>query len=280
MCLVLTACSTTSTTSEYESTEENPLSETEEKHITQMEFSDDDEFWEYAEKTYPVTSIDEISAGSKKRETILVDGIFLGSKDENAITKKYTIGFKSEDGSYKCYSETFMPSFNNLMTDMSIMDILKQGDLIRICAFMPNGNFVDFDTMYGLKIIGYDENAVKTALNISENPLLNITEQTGAVYSGDKSKILGSRGYIFISKDILEKITSDQLMEFAQKRVQDSGYNWFSIICEDGTGICFSACDIYYPSYGKLDSDGAITEGYGDITWDFDANTYTYTERQ
>ena len=34
------------------------------------------------------------------------------------------------------------------------------------------------------------------------------------------------------------------------------------------------------PSYGKLDTDGAITDGYGDITWDFDANSYTYTPRQ
>lgn len=91
-----------------------------------MEFSDDNEFWTYAEKTYSITSIDEISAGNKNREIILIDGIVLGSEDENAITKKYTIGFRSEDGSYKCYSETFQPSWNNLMTDISIMDTLKQ----------------------------------------------------------------------------------------------------------------------------------------------------------
>ena len=66
-----------------------------------------------------------------------------------------------------------------------------------------------------------------------------------------------------------------------QEKVKDNPwYNWVSIICEDGTGICFSGSDIYYPSYGKLDTDGAITDGYGDITWDFDANSYTYTPRQ
>lgn len=172
LCFSLTACSTTSTTSEYESAEEDSQSESKEKYITQMEFSDDNEFWTYAEKTYSITSIDEINAGNKKREIILIDGIVLGSENENAITKRYTIGFKSEDGSYKCYSETFEPSWNNLMTDISIMDTLKQGDLIRICAFTPNGNYVDFDSMYGLKIIGYDENAVKTILHMSENSTL------------------------------------------------------------------------------------------------------------
>lgn len=177
LCFSLTACSTTSTTSEYESTEGDSQSESKEEYITQMEFSDDNEFWTYAEKTYSITSIDEISAGNKKREIILIDGIVLGSEDENAITKKYTIGFRSEDGSYKCYSETFQPSWNNLMTDISIMDTLKQGDLIRICAFTPNGNYVDFDSMYGLKIIGYDENTVKSILHTSENSALTETQE-------------------------------------------------------------------------------------------------------
>ena len=115
----------------------------------------------------------------------------------------------------------------------------------------------------------------------SDNPLMNADLNTGTVYSGDKSKVLGSYGYINISKAVLKNITEEQFEEFAQEKVKDNPwYNWVSIICEDGTGICFSGSDIYYPSYGKLDTDGAITDGYGDITWDFDANSYTYTPRQ
>ena len=146
---------------------------------------------------------------------------------------------------------------------------------------LTDGNSIDAELLSSLNrnVLSAEDNS-SIQPNATFNPLLNAQVVTAPVKSGDNSKVLGTYAYISISKDILKSVTLEQFTEFAQTVVDNSGYNWFSIICEDGTGICFSSCDIYYPSYGKLDTDGAITDGYGDITWDFDTNSYTYTPRQ
>lgn len=145
-----------------------------------------------------------------------------------------------------------------------------------------NDQFIEFhDVDLVSEIKKYNNlDGLSKSTSDSSNPLLNAQVVTAPVKSGDNSKTLGTYAYISISKAILKAVTLEQFTEFAQTVVDNSGYNWFSIICEDGTGICFSGSDIYYPSYGKLDTDGAITDGYGDITWDFDTNSYTYTPRQ
>lgn len=148
---------------------------------------------------------------------------------------------------------------------------------------LPDGSDIDAEFLSSLSknALSVTENnsASQTSSDVS-NPLLNAQLMTAPVKSGDNSRTLGTYAYINIAKNILKTVTLEQFTEFAQTVVDNSGYNWVSIICEDGTGICFSGSDIYYPSYGKLDTDGALTDGYGDITWDFDANSYTYTPRQ
>ena len=150
------------------------------------------------------------------------------------------------------------------------------------CLEFLNDQFIEFhDVDLVSEIKKYNNlDGLSESASDSSNPLLNAQVVIAPVKSGDNSKTLGTYAYISISKDILKSVTLEQFTEFAQTVVDNSGYNWFSIICEDGTGICFSGSDIYYPSYGKLDTDGAITDGYGDITWDFDTNSYTYTPRQ
>lgn len=147
---------------------------------------------------------------------------------------------------------------------------------------LTSGSEIDSELLSSLsrKTLSSTESTPSSNTDDSSNPLLNAKISTAPVKSGDNSKTLGTYAYINIAKDVLKTVTLEQFTEFAQTVVDNSGYNWFSIICEDGTGICFSSCDIYYPSYGKLDTDGAITDGYGDITWDFGTNSYTYTPRQ
>lgn len=150
------------------------------------------------------------------------------------------------------------------------------------CLEFLNDQFIEFhDVDLVSEIKKYNNlDGLSESASDSSNPLLNAQVVTAPAKSGDNSKTLGTYAYISISKAILKAVTLEQFTEFAQTVVDNSGYNWFSIICEDGTGICFSGSDIYYPSYGKLDTDGAITDGYGDITWDFDTNSYAYTPRQ
>lgn len=169
-------------------------------------------------------------------------------------------------------------------------DVITLSEMLGVTFFEADSPFIEFlndqfiefhdvDLVSEIKKYNNLDGLSKSASD-SSNPLLNAQVVTAPVKSGDNSKTLGTYAYISISKAILKAVTLEQFTEFAQTVVDNSGYNWFSIICEDGTGICFSGSDIYYPSYGKLDTDGAITDGYGDITWDFDTNSYTYTPRQ
>lgn len=87
------------------------------------------------------------------------------------------------------------------------------------------------------------------------------------VKSGTGEKI-GEYAYIRIMKSQLEEITEENYKEFAETVVKDSGYNWVSIVCDDGTGICFPGSMYYAAQYGKQDSDGGILEQYGTITLD------------
>lgn len=238
---------------------------TEDVPITKISFSNDDEFWTYAETKYSVTPIEEIRSGEKKRETLLVDALFLGVKEESSITQKYYIGYKLMDGTYQCFSTNFMPTVNDLMTSFSVMESLKQGDIIRICVRIPNGNYIDFDSLYGLKIIGHDEEAVKIALNISDNPLMNLKLEENNVMNGDNTFSIGKWALYRMEKTDMQEITQEQYKEFVESKVKGSEYKWCSIFFTDGTGIQWAGSLSSYGTYGEMDLDGCVTKPIGNI---------------
>lgn len=94
--------------------------------------------------------------------------------------------------------------------------------------------------------------------------------------SGD---VIGEYAYIRIMKKQLEGITEENYKEFAESVVKDSGYNWVSILCDDGTGICFPGSMYYVADYGKQDADGSILESYGTITLN-ESGGYTYDKAE
>lgn len=100
------------------------------------------------------------------------------------------------------------------------------------------------------------------------NILIASTVQTSDVKSGAGNNKIGTRAYIEISKEDLKTVTAEEYTEFSETVVSDSGYNWFSIICDDGTGICYAGCIISIAEYGELDAEGCITNvtGYISIT--------------
>lgn len=111
----------------------------------------------------------------------------------------------------------------------------------------------------------------------SDNPLLNAEIQIGDVLDGTKSKKLGEWAEIQISKAVLEEITQEQFSEFCNDIVNESGYSWFTISCEDGTGIQFAGSIPYVSTYGSLDNEGCIAESMGTIMVQEDGK-YIYTE--
>lgn len=111
----------------------------------------------------------------------------------------------------------------------------------------------------------------------SDNPLMNAKIQIADVMNGTKSEKLGEWAEIQISKAVLEEITQEQFSEFCNDIVNESGYNWFTISCEDGTGIQFAGSIPYVSTYGSMDNEGCIAESMGTIMVQEDGK-YIYTE--
>ena len=113
----------------------------------------------------------------------------------------------------------------------------------------------------------------------SDNPLLLSGFFTGDVLSGT-GKNIGTYGYTLIEKSDLPDINSNKfseyLSEFADEKVQDSGYNWVSIIFDDGTGVFFGGSGTLFADYGNLDDEGCIIDLFG--TFIKNSGRYEYEE--
>lgn len=113
----------------------------------------------------------------------------------------------------------------------------------------------------------------------SSNPLMNVEVQIADVMNGTNSEKLGEWAEILIGKETLKEITQEQFAEFCNEIIKDSGYNWFTISCEDGTGIQFVGSVSYVSTYGNLDNEGRITEPIGTIMVQEDGS-YNYKEAE
>jgi len=104
------------------------------------------------------------------------------------------------------------------------------------------------------------------------NILLDAEFKVANVMNGSNTEKIGEYGYINVTKEDLKTVTEEQYSEFATTKVKDSGYNWVSIICNDGTGICFTGSMYFAGTYGQLDNEGCVTEGMGNITLQSDGS--------
>lgn len=112
-----------------------------------------------------------------------------------------------------------------------------------------------------------------------DNPLLDADVYIYDVTNGTGTEKIGEWAEVKISKEVLKSIDPVQFSEFCKSRVKDSGYNWYTISFEDGTGIQFAGSVSYVATYGTLDSDGCIAESKGTIMVQEDG-TYGYTEAE
>lgn len=111
------------------------------------------------------------------------------------------------------------------------------------------------------------------------NPLLDAEVSVYDVMNGTKTEKLGEWAEIQVSKAILANVTQEQFSEFCNTRVKDSGYNWYSINCGDGTGIQFAGSISSVATYGTIDNESCIIESSGTIMVQEDG-TYSYTESE
>ena len=112
---------------------------------------------------------------------------------------------------------------------------------------------------------------------IPHNDLMDYELTVKDVLNGSGDTVIGQCAYIRVSANELEEMTADHLREFAESRVEGSGYSWVSIIVTGGNGICFPGSDPAFAEYGKLDEDGSLLESVG--TWMQQSDgSYTYSE--
>lgn len=105
--------------------------------------------------------------------------------------------------------------------------------------------------------------------------LMNATVFKADVYNGIKTEVIGERAYIIFPKEFLRNITEKDYSEFINSNVKGKNYNWFSIICDDGTGIHFASSFSDLGTYGKLNNEGGITDALGFI-YENKSGGYTY----
>lgn len=109
----------------------------------------------------------------------------------------------------------------------------------------------------------------------ASNILLDAKVKTEDVKNGSGTDTVGTRAYIKAKKADLKNISADDFSAFCDY-VKTCDYNWFTIVCDDGTGIVFNGCDVSIIQYGELDDTGRSDKTLGYIR--LKDGVYSYEE--
>ena len=110
------------------------------------------------------------------------------------------------------------------------------------------------------------------------NILLDAEVQVADVMTGDGSEKIGEYAYITITKDQAQALTEDEFIAFLNERVNGCGYNWFTVVLDDGTGVAYSGGSTLAGTYGQLAADKTVEKELGYITFDGEKVTYEKAE--
>lgn len=113
----------------------------------------------------------------------------------------------------------------------------------------------------------------------SINVLMTAPVTEHDVKNGTKTEVIGTWAEIVVAKELLQATTMEEFVEFCNEVVEDSGYNWVTISCDDGTGIQFQGAMTMVATYGTLDNEGCIVDAIGTIMIQ-DDGTYSYSENE
>ncbi len=96
-----------------------------------------------------------------------------------------------------------------------------------------------------------------------DNFLLDAVINTEELYISGSNEVQGLRGYINVSSSELSSMTPSQYYDFYETVLKNSSYQWFSIVCPDGTGLFIPDCADGAACFCTLDSLGRQTDIYG-----------------
>ena len=109
------------------------------------------------------------------------------------------------------------------------------------------------------------------------NSVLGYPVHFADVTNGFGTDTIGERAYIEIPKNELENMSEEEYSELCTY-VESLDNNWFTVVCDDGTGLVFTGCSSIIVTYGQLDDAGRIDVSLGDIL--NSGGSITYTESQ
>lgn len=186
-------------------------------------------------------------------------------------------------------------SMNTIRADMEITPEQADDVFIALVSCGLDGKISTVSETDGVYKVRWGTNTLEVMMNddgtISEisdgkdvlypeykqyNFLLDCDVKTSDVKSGS-GDVIGQRAFVSVLKSQLAELTAENFAEFAETVVKDSGYNYFTIKCDDGTGIVFAGSNVTIPVYGTLDDDGRVTDTAGFITRGVDGS-YTYEQ--
>lgn len=99
----------------------------------------------------------------------------------------------------------------------------------------------------------------------------SVTERP--VFNGPKTEQIGTRGSIVL----LGELDDDTLTQICEG-IDGLDYNWFTVDCGDGTGLCFPGCVAIGGAYGNLDEDGSVSDAIKIVWTADDGNGYTLVD--
>ena len=99
----------------------------------------------------------------------------------------------------------------------------------------------------------------------SAGEILGHEVHTEDVMNGPKTKSIGKCAYIEMDRSELDGLSQNQWVEVFEA-VNELDYNYFSIVCGDGTGVVFPGCSIT-ASVGEMDDTGSIVKSEKDLTY-------------
>ena len=191
-----------------------------------------------------------------------------------------------KSGELSAQYDFYPDSMNTIRADMQITPEQADDVFIALVSCGLDGKISTVSDTDGVYKVRWGTNTLEVKMNddgtVSEisdgknilypeykqhNFLLDCDVKTADVKSGS-GDVIGQRAFVSVLKSQLAELTAENFAEFAETIVKDSGYNYFTIKCDDGTGIVFPGSMCYVSHYCQLDDDGAMLENYGTITLD------------
>lgn len=125
-----------------------------------------------------------------------------------------------------------------------------------------------------------NEDTTKTK-EIETNYLKQLKVRNNPVVNGTGTEKIGTYGFVKAEKELAQQVSEQEYLDFCNDVVRDSGYNWFTVVFSDGTGITFTSSIPETGTYGVIDETYCIVQpiDYININSDntislFDATQY------